>query len=119
MTEAEILATPLSEIELAELLAAARDALTLKGHMRLRRLAIERDRLLAEVARLRTALEMLSQIQHVSGSAQPAEHEYPKIVDAILAFVDAALAGADLRDLVTVEAIAAGAWKPVATKEKP
>ncbi len=55
--------------------------------------------------RFRAALELLAQLRHVSGSAQGAFRSN-------LAIVDAVLAGADVRDLVTVEAIAAGTWKP-------
>lgn len=64
----------------------------------------------AEVAeherdRLRAALEMLAQVRHVSGSAQGAFRTNLRLVDA-------ALAGADVRDRREVAAIAAGTWKP-------
>lgn len=55
--------------------------------------------------RFRAALEMLAQVRHVSGSAQPAFRMNLHMVDAVLA-------GADVRDVDTVEAIAAGTWKP-------
>lgn len=64
----------------------------------------------AEADRLRAALEMLAQIRHVSGSAQAAFRSNLRVVDAVLA-------GADVRDVATVEAIAAGTWKPT-TKEQ-
>lgn len=62
--------------------------------------AIEEDH-----ARLRAGLEMLAQIRSVSGNAQPAFRSQLRTIDAILA-------GADVRDLAVVEAIAAGTWKP-------
>lgn len=62
--------------------------------------AIEEDH-----ARLRAGLEMLAQIRHVSGNAQPAFRSQLRTIDAILA-------GADVRSLAVVEAIAAGTWKP-------
>jgi len=55
--------------------------------------------------RFRAALEMLSQVRHVSGSAQG-------WMRSQLAMIDAVLNGADVRDLDTVEAIAAGTWQP-------
>lgn len=55
--------------------------------------------------RFRAALEMLSQVRHVSGSAQG-------WMRSQLAMIDAVLNGADVRDLKTVEAIAAGTWQP-------
>ena len=58
-----------------------------------------------ELERLRAALEMLAQIRHVGGSAQGVFRSNLRLVDAVLA-------GADVRDLATVEAIAEGAWKP-------
>lgn len=60
--------------------------------------AIEEDH-----ARLRAGLEMLAQIRHVSGNAQPAFRSQLRTIDAILA-------GADVRDVAVVEAIAAGTW---------
>jgi hypothetical protein len=54
--------------------------------------------------RLRAALEMLAQVRHVCGSAQGTFRRH-------LALVDAVLAGADVRDLETVEAVAAGTWR--------
>lgn len=59
----------------------------------------------AERDRLRAALEMLAQVRHVSGSAQCAFRSNLRLIDA-------ALAGADVRDLETVEKIAEGTWKP-------
>lgn len=64
----------------------------------------------AEVAeherdRYRAALELLSQIRHVSGSAQAAFRSNLRTVDAVLR-------GADVRNVETVEAIANGTWKP-------
>lgn len=64
----------------------------------------ERDAAIAERDRLRAGLEMLAQIRSVSGNAQPAFRSQLRTIDAILA-------GADIRDLPTVEAIAAGTWK--------
>lgn len=57
-----------------------------------------------EVARLRAALEMLAQVRHVSGSAQAAFRSNLRLTDAVLA-------GADVRDLETVAAIAEGTWQ--------
>lgn len=57
-----------------------------------------------EAARVRAALEMLAQVRHVSGSAQGAFRTTLRIVDAVLA-------GADVRDIAAVEAIAAGTWR--------
>lgn len=58
-----------------------------------------------EIARLRAGLEMIAQIRHVSGSAQAAFRGNVRLADAVLA-------GADVRDINTVEAIAAGTWTP-------
>lgn len=58
----------------------------------------DRDRLIA-------GLEMLAQVRHVTGNVQP--HFRMQ-----LRFVDAILKGADVRDIETCEAIAAGTWKP-------
>jgi len=58
-----------------------------------------------EIARLRAGLEMIAQIRHASGSAQSAFRGNLRLADAVLA-------GADVRDIETVEAIAAGAWTP-------
>jgi hypothetical protein len=55
--------------------------------------------------RFRAALELIAQVRHVSGSAQAAFRSTLRTVDAVLA-------GADVRDVETVEAIAAGTWKP-------
>jgi hypothetical protein len=54
-----------------------------------------------EIARLRAGLEMLAQVRHVSGSAQAAFRHNLRVVDAVLA-------GADVRVLEVVEALAAG-----------
>lgn len=78
----------------------------------------ERDRLRAECtsvadalrrisderARLYAALDMLSQVRHVSGSEQDAFRSN-------LQFIDAVLEGADVRNIETVEAIAMGMWR--------
>lgn len=69
----------------------------------------ERDAALAEAARLRAALEMLAQFRSVCGSVHAAFRSQLRTIDAVLA-------GADVRDLVTVEAIAAGTWKPATTQ---
>jgi hypothetical protein len=61
----------------------------------------------AERDRLRAALKMLAQCRHVSGSAQGAFRTNLRITDAVLA-------GADVRDVDTVEAIVSGDWKPAA-----
>lgn len=55
--------------------------------------------------RLADAMQFLSQVRHVSGDAQ--SH-----MRSQLRFIDAVLAGADLRDLETVEAIVDGTWRP-------
>jgi hypothetical protein len=62
----------------------------------------------AEEGRLRAALEMLAQVRSVSGSAQAHMRTQLRIIDAVLA-------GADVRELATVEAVAAGTWRPVAS----
>jgi hypothetical protein len=59
----------------------------------------------ADRDRLKAALEMLAQCRHVSGSAQGAFRCNLRITDAVLA-------GADVRDVDTVEAIVNGEWKP-------
>jgi hypothetical protein len=64
-----------------------------------------------EIERLRSALETLAQVRHVSGSAQGAFRSNLRIVDAVLL-------GADVRDLEQVEAIVLGTWKPL-PKEQP
>lgn len=56
-----------------------------------------------ENARLRAGLELLAAVRHVSGSAQGHMRSQLRIIDALLS-------GADLRDLATVEAVAAGTW---------
>jgi len=60
--------------------------------------------LLCECDRLRAALTMIAQVRHVSGSAQGAFRSNLRIADA-------ALAGADMSDLATVEAVANGTWE--------
>lgn len=60
--------------------------------------------------RLKAALQMLAQTRHVSGSAQGVFRSHLMLVDAVLA-------GADVRDLAAVEAIAAGTWQAKTTKE--
>lgn len=64
--------------------------------------------LAAERDRLRAGLEMLAQCRHVSGSAQGAFRSN-------LAIADAVLAGADVRDFATVDAITKGTWRPAPT----
>ncbi len=59
----------------------------------------------AESQRLRAGLEMLAQCRHISGNAQ--RHMRTQLLT-----IDAILAGADVRDIATVVAIAAGTWKP-------
>jgi hypothetical protein len=54
--------------------------------------------------RLKAALEMLAQVRHVSGNAQGHMRSQ-------LRTIDAALAGADLRRMDVVEAVAAGTWR--------
>jgi hypothetical protein len=66
-------------------------------------LRLEKSR--EETGRLRAGLEMLAQVRHVSGSAQATFRRNLQLVDAVLA-------GADVHDLATVEAIAAGTWQP-------
>jgi hypothetical protein len=58
-----------------------------------------------DAARYKAALEMIAQIRAISGS--PQGH-----FRSTLWMVDAVLAGADVRDLETVEAIEKGTWKP-------
>ncbi len=62
----------------------------------------------SERMRNRAGLEMLAQVRHVTGNVQP--HFRMQ-----LRFVDAILAGADVQDVDTCEAIAAGTWKPKET----
>ena len=57
-----------------------------------------------EAQRLHAALEILAQVRHVSGSAQAAFRSNLRLVDAVLQ-------GADVRDLATALAIAAGRWR--------
>lgn len=54
---------------------------------------------------IESGLKMLAQVRSVRGSAQGTHRSHLRIVDAVLA-------GADVRDLATVEAIAAGTWTP-------
>lgn len=63
------------------------------------------ERLIDENDRLRSALLLISQVRAVNGSAQGAFR-------CNLRTADAALAGADLRDVDTVMAVADGTWKP-------
>lgn len=62
------------------------------------------ERLIDENDRLSAALLQISQVRHVSGSAQGAFRSNLRIADA-------ALAGADMSDLATVEAVANGTWE--------
>lgn len=75
------------------------------GDTAIRQLEYAVEGLELENARLRAALELIAQVRHASGSAQGAFR-------ANLQIADAALAGADLRDLSTVEAVSSGSWKP-------
>lgn len=63
------------------------------------------ERVMAERDRLRAALHLIAACRSVSGSAQGAFRSNLRVADA-------ALAGADLRDLETVEAVALGTWRP-------
>ena len=67
--------------------------------------------LAAERDRLRAGLSMLAQCRHVSGSAQGAFRSN-------LAITDAVLAGADVRDFATVDAISRGTWRPAPTAKE-
>lgn len=61
----------------------------------------------ADRDKYRAALDIIAQVRAVTGSAQGAFRSNLKIADA-------ALAGADLRDADTVEAVVCGRWKPAA-----
>lgn len=61
------------------------------------------ERLIDENDRLRSALAMIAQVRHVSGSAQGAFRSNLRVADAVLA-------GADVRSVDAVEAIVSGKW---------
>lgn len=55
--------------------------------------------------RLRAALEILAQVRHISGNAQPHMKQQLRLIDAVLL-------GADLRDVDTMGAVSEGKWTP-------
>ena len=83
---------------IVEMLRACGDSISNEAAQTIETLTAERDR-------LKAALGMIAQVRHVSGSAQGAMRSNLRIADA-------ALAGADVRDIDTTIAIAEGRWKP-------